>query len=1697
MAWGLTTRGLGGMIASMKTSILLVRIALAAAIWLQAEAALATTTRIWQGPSGGGWSVAGNWTNGVPAANDNVQFGSNAVSTCDMTVTIGAIVFTGTNARLQGDGSHVLTINGTLASDNITSAGDGNSVTLPITLTSAPCYIVSSLGTLTMSGVLSGSVGLQTFGPGTVLMNGAASNTYTGTTTVASGVLELGSSSAGSVVPGDLLIGGTAIGNPPGTATLRLTFRDCIANASNVTIASDGVLDLSGFTETVATLSGTGPVSLGTRGLLTVSSSSAFTYSGNITGGTTSGLIKSGPGSMTLAGTATVGCPGLWIFDGALVVQAGTNLSAVQRLTMGDGVGAAGSASLQLTGTQQVAAGCNVAVLADGSLNLGNFNQTFGLLQVLGGGLNIGTAAMTVSSLSMSDGSINASGGGSLQLQGDVIATSSSAGAMINSTVALNGDRLFHVTSGPVQPELTITGVVADGSASSGLRKDGSGTMDVLTTTNTYTGVTEVEAGVMRIKASGVTAIQGDVVIGNDFDPPGSAVLRDLTFGNDIAATSAVTVHSSGVFDISTGSVAEHIGSLAGKGQVNTGAFTLVVGANGLSTEFDGTLSGTGHLLVVNSPAVLSLGCGGLFSGSLVLGTTATPPPPAPPVVSPGNVLLRSSLLGSATASVTSNSRLVAATGYASTLNSVVVASGSALQVQAGSSLVTGTVSVSSGGVATVDGSLEGTSGISVVSGGILNGTGQVQNLSSVPSGATVSAGDGAIPGRLEMITSATFTSGSTIGIPLNEASGSINGQIQVDNLLTLGNATLAVTAVGPITRNAYIVASYQSLSGSLGSITGMPAGYSPNYSYVDGAPLPHIALVKAGLVTTSAATSVTGNAARLNGIVNPAGKATGYYFQYGPTSTYGSTTPVAGGLTGSANVAVGTTVSGLNGGTTYHYQLVATNSGGPISGADMTFTTPGPAAFTGIVTSISALSATLAGTVNPNGNATTAWFEYGPSPALGLKTAPVAAGSGFSAVIESAAVTGLKPATTYYFRMAGSNATGTTRGQIFNIVTKVVLPPVIIPGGLPPAGVFGGIGGPVTLGVAAMEGSPSPTDAPLSYQWSKNGAAIAGATSSSYTIFVSSLSVAGAYACTIRNIAGSLTTPPTQLAAVDVNNKVANAPVGGSVTLTPAAAGNVLGYQWFKGSTLLPNAVSRTLTLSHLSATDDGPYVCAVTNEGATMELGSIILSVYSGAPHILTPVTLPDGIVGGSYSFTIPVDPGPNVAPTGFTATGLPPGLAVNSLGVISGRISGALAADHAYTVTMHASNSKGSSAAATAALHVHPFPSGVTGTYNGLVNRDALPLPAVPLNNGLGGTLNLVLATNGAFTGRLVLGGGSWPFSGVSFATAGNPDINATATIVRAGLHTLTLTVASDVTTGKIQGTLTDPIGGASVNYVSYHNPWKAAGNPYDRPGVFNTELTIDPGVVGNLAYPQGIGYAVVTVTTAGTVTWAGKLADGSAPTTTFSTTISQDDMIPVQLLVDAGTGSAHGTVTVTADNPSPVNNGQPLIGGTLDWVKHAQATSTDRVYNTGFLLFNLNAKGCKYVAPPANTPVLSLVPSSVAGTNNAHFIFGQGGLTGSETPLINKSFRVTPTNTADFSNTGGNPGLLALTITPGTGAFTGTFTLTDGGTRKVAFNGLLIPRTDVRQGTGYFLLPGLSPSITTSPILSGLVQIVPGP
>ncbi len=89
--------------------------------------------------------------------------------------------------------------------------------------------------------------------------------------------------------------------------------------------------------------------------------------------------------------------------------------------------------------------------------------------------------------------------------------------------------------------------------------------------------------------------------------------------------------------------------------------------------------------------------------------------------------------------------------------------------------------------------------------------------------------------------------------------------------------------------------------------------------------------------------------------------------------------------------------------------------------------TTPG--ARTGKASAVTPQTATLNGRVDPNGFPTAFYFQYGRSTRYGKRTATADAGSGKNSHAVSASLTGLRPNTTYHYRLVAFSSKGTARG--------------------------------------------------------------------------------------------------------------------------------------------------------------------------------------------------------------------------------------------------------------------------------------------------------------------------------------------------------------------------------------------------------------------------------------------------------------------------------------------------------------------------------------------------------------------------------------------------------------------------------------------------------------------------------------------
>ena len=290
--------------------------------------------------------------------------------------------------------------------------------------------------------------------------------------------------------------------------------------------------------------------------------------------------------------------------------------------------------------------------------------------------------------------------------------------------------------------------------------------------------------------------------------------------------------------------------------------------------------------------------------------------------------------------------------------------------------------------------------------------------------------------------------------------------------------------------------------------------------------PLPAAITLPVTLITTSGAD--------LHGIVNPNGRATNAWFEYGTTTSFGSILDNASRGSGTDNVNINATLSGLLPAKTYYYRIVANNSLGTSVGTTLSFNTAGgvPTVGTKAATLVTADGGTLNGDVNPSGLATNAWFEYGTTTSFGSILDNTSRGSGTDNVSMSAALSGLTPGTTIYYRVAASNSVGPSlKGDTFNFTTLN-----------PPPTANAGDNQTVFMGkTVTLDGSGSSDGfgGTLTYQWTQTAGpsvTLSGSTSATPTFTAPQVSSSGALLTFRLTVTSSRTpTPPTATDNVNV----------------------------------------------------------------------------------------------------------------------------------------------------------------------------------------------------------------------------------------------------------------------------------------------------------------------------------------------------------------------------------------------------------------------------------------------------------------------------------------------------------------------------------------------------------------------------------
>jgi hypothetical protein len=196
----------------------------------------------------------------------------------------------------------------------------------------------------------------------------------------------------------------------------------------------------------------------------------------------------------------------------------------------------------------------------------------------------------------------------------------------------------------------------------------------------------------------------------------------------------------------------------------------------------------------------------------------------------------------------------------------------------------------------------------------------------------------------------------------------------------------------------------------------------------------------------------VRSSSAVMFGELNPENAPTEYFFEYGTKlAVYCEGALRTKALESAAYRKIGTTLeaTGLQFATTYQYRLCAIDKAGRAvdehGGSkikESTFTTlaaPAPQATTGLPSAIATTSATVSGSVNPDGQPATYEFEAGLYNGASTQYGVVfsgPAGAGIVPIEKTLVLTGLQPGTTYAYRITVASGYGTAYGAAVTFTT-------------------------------------------------------------------------------------------------------------------------------------------------------------------------------------------------------------------------------------------------------------------------------------------------------------------------------------------------------------------------------------------------------------------------------------------------------------------------------------------------------------------------------------------------------------------------------------------------------------------------------------------------------------------------------------
>ncbi len=548
-------------------------------------------------------------------------------------------------SNAAGIGSGNLTINGGTLTTGATQLTLTNNITLNSGLT-----LTGTAGGqgMRLAGVISGEAGITVnLGAGgrTTFLG---DNTYTGATSITGGILAIGLNSlaqSSSVTIG--AAGQLAIATNGGTTILNNLSGEVGSQLiSSFNIVSDGLRPIKvnqsvdgTFAGTIAQGTNTRAITLTKSGTATLTLSGSNTYNGgvNLSQGT---LIANHGNALGNGGTVTINDAETGSNNTTLRLGSVTVARAITVANQGSGVvtlGANGSVALpEFSGAITL----NRSVVLDGSTNTDRLTFTGGIVGtgdvtvtgtgrvVFASAANTFTGNLTVSAnsiLQLSAGSATAT-----SFIPDAAVVTLGAGSFLKLAKGSNNETIGGlVGSGRVRAhegvtnaaavltinnttDHTFAGVLENGGASNStlsLTKSGEGTQ-VLTGTNTFSGVTTISSGILQIGDGGTSGSLGSGTVTNN------ATLTfnrsdDILVSNVISGTGVLTKNGDGTLTLSGEN------TFSGGLVLNTGK----VIADNLSAFGSGSITLLGGILDLNNLAVTN---SILFSGGTLINSAAS-----------------------------------------------------------------------------------------------------------------------------------------------------------------------------------------------------------------------------------------------------------------------------------------------------------------------------------------------------------------------------------------------------------------------------------------------------------------------------------------------------------------------------------------------------------------------------------------------------------------------------------------------------------------------------------------------------------------------------------------------------------------------------------------------------------------------------------------------------------------------------------------------------------------------------------------------------------------------------------------------------------------------------------------------------------------------------------------------------------------